>query len=118
MEFFCARDAKAIAFCGPVDFPVKVWSGRVIYFTFSVTLSRQALALWEKSTQTLFSGDVVYDGPLIEDVYHSNLQHYIDSMKRLYDFPVKTVHGGHFASYGGDRHRQIIRIWLDRHDAD
>jgi hypothetical protein len=34
-------------------------------------------------------------------------------MVRLYDLPVRIVHGGHFASYGRERHRAIIRGWLD-----
>jgi len=73
------------------------------------------IALWESATETLFSGDIVYDGPLIEDTYHANAADYIASMKRLFDMPVVTVHGGHFGSYGRERHRQIIREWLDSH---
>ena len=34
-------------------------------------------------------------------------------MKRLLDVPVRVVHGGHFPSYDGGRHRQIVRRWLD-----
>ena len=71
------------------------------------------IALWEADTGILFSGDIVYDGPLIEDAYHSDPDDYYASMKRLYDFPVRIVHGGHFPSYGAERHRQIIRRWLD-----
>lgn len=73
------------------------------------------IALWEAATATLFSGDIVYDGPLIEDTYHANAEDYYDSMKRLLEIPVRIVHGGHFGSYGRDRHRQIIREWLDAH---
>ncbi len=75
------------------------------------------IALWEARTGILFSGDIVYDGPLIEDVYHSDAADYYASMKRLLDVPVRLVHGGHFASYDGDRHRAIIRRWLDAKDA-
>ena len=71
------------------------------------------IALWEAATETLFSGDIVYDGPLIEDTYHSNAQDYFNSMVRLYDLPVRVVHGGHFPSYDRDRHRSIIKEWLD-----
>jgi glyoxylase-like metal-dependent hydrolase (beta-lactamase superfamily II) len=70
-------------------------------------------ALWEAATGILFSGDIVYDGPLIEDAYHSDAADFYRSMVRLYDLPVRVVHGGHFASYGRDRHRAIIRAWLD-----
>ena len=71
------------------------------------------IALWEAKTATLFSGDIVYDGPLIEDTYHADAGDYYKSMVRLYDLPVRTVHGGHFGSYDQARHREIIRAWLD-----
>ena len=70
------------------------------------------IALWEAATGVLFSGDIVYDGELIEDTYHSNAADYITSMERLLELPVSVVHGGHFASYGRERHREIISAWL------
>lgn len=75
------------------------------------------IALWEQASGILFSGDIVYDGPLIEDCYHSDKPDYISSMKRLLDYPVRVVHGGHFPSYGADRHASIIRGWLDAKEA-
>lgn len=71
------------------------------------------IALWEAATGILFSGDIVYDGPLIEDTYHANAADYVRSMERLLDLPVCIVHGGHFPSYDGTRHKAIIRSWLD-----
>ncbi|PZO76657.1 MAG: MBL fold metallo-hydrolase [Mesorhizobium amorphae] len=71
------------------------------------------IALWEDASGILFSGDIVYDGELIEDTYHSDAADYLRSMERLLELPVTTVHGGHFASYGRDRHQAIIRDWLD-----
>lgn len=73
------------------------------------------IALWEAASATLFSGDIVYDGPLIEDTYHADAKDYYNSMTRLLDLPITTVHGGHFGSYGRERHQQIIRQWLDVH---
>lgn len=70
------------------------------------------IALWERATGILFSGDIVYDGPLIEDCYHSNIDDYVASMKLLLDYPVRIVHGGHFPSFEGERYRAIIRSWL------
>lgn len=75
------------------------------------------IALWEAASGILFSGDIVYDGPLIEDTYHANAADYHRSMVRLYDLPVRVVHGGHFPSYDLTRHREIIRAWLDAHEA-
>lgn len=71
------------------------------------------IALWEAATGVLFSGDIVYDGALIEGTSAQENAQYIASMKRLLDLPVRVVHGGHFPSYDGARHRQIIRNWLD-----
>ena len=75
------------------------------------------IALWDAATGILFSGDIVYDGELIEDTYHANAVDYHRSMVRLYDLPVRVVHGGHFASYDGTRHRQIIGDWLRAKEA-
>ncbi len=71
------------------------------------------IALFERETGILFSGDIVYDGPLVEDTYHADPADYYTSMKRLLDLPVRIVHGGHFPSYDGARHREIIRAWLE-----
>ncbi|WP_334176049.1 MBL fold metallo-hydrolase [Pseudoxanthobacter sp.] len=61
------------------------------------------IALWEAATRTLLSGDIVYDGPLIDDAWHSCPDDYVASLERLLRLPVKTVHGGHFASFGRAR---------------
>jgi glyoxylase-like metal-dependent hydrolase (beta-lactamase superfamily II) len=71
------------------------------------------IALLEAATGIMFSGDIIYDGPLIEDAYHSDVRDYIGSMERLLDIPVRIIHGGHFASFSGERYRAIIRAWLD-----
>ncbi|MEK1927121.1 MAG: MBL fold metallo-hydrolase [Rhizobium giardinii] len=70
------------------------------------------IALYEKATEILFSGDILYDGPLVEDIYHSNAADYLTSMERLLKIPVRIVHGGHFPSFCGARYRQLITDWL------
>lgn len=72
------------------------------------------IALWEAATGLLFSGDIVYDGELVETSDPGEQEQYVKSMERLLRLPVRTVHGGHFPSYGGQRHRQIISNWLER----
>ena len=66
------------------------------------------IALWEERTGLLLSGDVVYDGPLIDDAYHSDRDAYLASLDRLAVLPVRTVHGGHFPSFGRERLLQLI----------
>ncbi len=73
------------------------------------------IALWEAATGTLISGDIVYDGPLIEDIYHSDAADYFRSMVRLRDLPVRVVHGGHFPSYDRERHLAIMDDWIAKH---
>ena len=74
------------------------------------------IALWEVNSQTLISGDLIYDGPLIEDLWHSDLADYAVSMRRLRQLPVRTVHGGHFPSFSGQHLRQLIDDWLRQHE--
>jgi len=62
-----------------------------------------SIALHEAATGTLFSGDVVYDGDLIDDLYHSDPEALARSHARLRALPLRTVHAGHFASFGRDR---------------
>ena len=62
-------------------------------------------------------GTLDYDGPLGEDLYHSDPVDYLRSMKRLHDIPARVVHAGHFGSFDGNRHRALIRAWLDLRDS-
>ncbi len=70
------------------------------------------LAFWEAATGILFSGDTVYDGPLVDAAYHSDIDDYVHSMERLRSLPVHAVHGGHFASFGRDRFVELIDAYL------
>ena len=75
------------------------------------------IALFEHATGILFSGDIVYDGPLIEDCPGADPGAYVRSMRRLLELPVRVMHGGHFPSCSGERLRGIIADWLRLHDA-
>jgi glyoxylase-like metal-dependent hydrolase (beta-lactamase superfamily II) len=71
------------------------------------------IALWEKKTGVLFSGDIVYDGELILDTYHADVADYDASMDRLERLPVEIVHGGHFPSFGRARLKELIRDYRE-----
>jgi glyoxylase-like metal-dependent hydrolase (beta-lactamase superfamily II) len=66
------------------------------------------IGLWEAATGVLFSGDTIYDGPLVDDVVND----YIRSMERLRALPVRVVHGGHFPSFGRERFIALIDAYL------
>jgi glyoxylase-like metal-dependent hydrolase (beta-lactamase superfamily II) len=71
------------------------------------------VGLFERRTGVFLSGDIVYDGPLIDDAYHSNVHNYIATLDRLRPLPVGIVHGGHFPSFGPVRFRQLIDEYVD-----
>ena len=71
-----------------------------------------SIALYEHRTETLFSGDVIYDGDLYDSVYHSDKALYRDSLERLKSLKVKTIHGGHDQSFGQQRMIEIIDNYL------
>jgi glyoxylase-like metal-dependent hydrolase (beta-lactamase superfamily II) len=66
------------------------------------------IGLFERATRIFLSGDIIYDGPLIDDAYHSDRNDYLATMNKLRTLPVSVVHGGHFPSFGATRFRQII----------
>ena len=73
-----------------------------------------SIGLWEAATGTLFSGDAVYDGPLLDRLAGSDVGHYCITMRRLLELPVRVVHGGHDPSFGRKRLREIAGDYLAR----
>lgn len=66
------------------------------------------ISLFERATGTLIAGDIVYDGDLVDDAFHSNKADYLRSLHRLLKHPIKVVHGGHFSSFGRTRLEQLV----------
>jgi glyoxylase-like metal-dependent hydrolase (beta-lactamase superfamily II) len=71
------------------------------------------IGLFEKATGIFLSGDIIYDGPLIDDAYHSNIETYVKTLERLRDIHVSVIHGGHFPSFGKTRFRQLIDEYVE-----
>ena len=70
------------------------------------------IGLFEVKTGIFLSGDIIYDGPLIDDAYHSDVAEYLATLETLNTLPVSIVHGGHFPSFGPTRFRQIIADYI------
>ena len=70
------------------------------------------VSLFEEKTGVLIAADVVYDGPLVTNCYHSDMDDYRASMRRLRELEPSIVHGGHFQSFGKVRFRQLIDAFL------
>ncbi|MGU9956381.1 MAG: MBL fold metallo-hydrolase [Arenicellales bacterium WSBS_2016_MAG_OTU3] len=71
-----------------------------------------SICLWEAKTRTLFSGDVMYDGELLDGLYHSDKNRYVESLHKLREMPVETVRAGHFDSFGRARLHELIDAYL------
>jgi glyoxylase-like metal-dependent hydrolase (beta-lactamase superfamily II) len=73
-----------------------------------------SIGLWEPATGTLFSGDAIYDGPLLDEIVGSDIAVYMGTMRRLMSLPVRVVHAGHDPSFGRDRLRTLARQYLQK----
>lgn len=75
-----------------------------------------SIGLWSAHSGVLFSGDAIYDGPLLDNLPESDIEQYRQTMKRLLNLPVSVVHAGHDPSFDRDRLRVLARRYLERTD--
>jgi glyoxylase-like metal-dependent hydrolase (beta-lactamase superfamily II) len=68
-----------------------------------------SIGLWEEKTGTLFSGDAVYDGPLIDNLPGADKGDYIATLEKILTLDVSVVHAGHEPSFGGERLNSLVR---------
>lgn len=71
-----------------------------------------SIGLWEARSGTLFAGDAIYDGPLLDRLPGSDPAVYRCTLERLRTLPVTVVHGGHDPSFGRARLHEIIESYL------
>lgn len=71
-----------------------------------------SIALWEEATGIFFSGDVLYDGELLDGLYHSDRGVFAQSLRRMRELPLRTIHAGHFRSFGRDDMQTLIDAYL------
>ncbi|XP_009885178.1 PREDICTED: metallo-beta-lactamase domain-containing protein 2 [Charadrius vociferus] len=69
--------------------------------------SRGSICLHDKDRKILFSGDVVYDGSMIDWLPYSRVSDYVASCQRLMELVdrglVEKVLPGHFNMFGAER---------------
>jgi glyoxylase-like metal-dependent hydrolase (beta-lactamase superfamily II) len=71
-----------------------------------------SIALWDAKSRTVFSGDSVYDGDLLDALYHSDPTTYRQTLERLRDLDAEVFHGGHYPSFGKTRLKEIVDAYL------
>lgn len=73
--------------------------------------------LWEAKTGMLFSGDALYDGPLLDEIPGADIAKYVRTMERLRELPVRIVHAGHDPSFSRARLIELADAYLARRAA-
>ncbi|MBD2120741.1 MBL fold metallo-hydrolase [Trichocoleus sp. FACHB-262] len=76
--------------------------------------SAGCIALYDPGSQELFSGDVIYDGELLDELHCSHIPTYTATYERLQKLPVETVYPGHYTIFGQERYHQIMQDYLER----
>jgi len=67
-----------------------------------------SIGLYERDSETLFAGDAIYDGLLLDELPDSDIGDYLRTMERLRELRVRVVHGGHEPSFDGARLLELI----------
>ena len=75
-----------------------------------------SIALWDVKAKTLFSGDAVYDGELLDNLYHSDPEIYLRTLHRLKELDAEVFHAGHYPSFGKARLDELVDRYLTGHN--
>lgn len=75
-----------------------------------------SIGLYDARTGLLFSGDAIYDGPLLDELAGSNIDAYVETMRRLAQMTVDTVLPGHGEAFGQERLHSIATDYLRRRE--
>jgi glyoxylase-like metal-dependent hydrolase (beta-lactamase superfamily II) len=68
-----------------------------------------SIGLWDPATGTLFSGDAVYDGPLLDELDAPTRTPTSPPCNACSKLPVVVVHGGHEPSFDKTAHPDLHR---------
>ena len=75
--------------------------------------SSGSIGLYHLGKQYFFSGDVVYDGSLLDDLKDSVVDDYLKSMEKLLQLKTDEVRPGHYHSFDRRRLRQLVRQYIE-----
>jgi glyoxylase-like metal-dependent hydrolase (beta-lactamase superfamily II) len=73
-----------------------------------------SIGLYDRRAHALFSGDAIYNGPLLSMIEGCDLAAYCATLERLLRLDVEIVHGGHDDSFGRERLAMIARHYLSK----
>ncbi|MCU4179442.1 MBL fold metallo-hydrolase [Bosea sp. BH3] len=71
-----------------------------------------SIALWEEATGSLFTGDALYDGVIVDTGPGASISAYLPTMERLKRLPVTEVFGGHNDTMTRSRMITVIERYM------
>lgn len=71
-----------------------------------------SISLWDIKARTVFSGDALYDGALLDNLYHSDPATLRRTLERLQSLDADVYHGGHSPSFGKTRMNDLVAAYL------
>jgi glyoxylase-like metal-dependent hydrolase (beta-lactamase superfamily II) len=74
--------------------------------------TRGSILLYDEELRWLYTGDVLNDGPVFDEMDGADIPSYVESMRRMRDLDVTMVRPGHDHSFDGDRMRELIDVYL------
>ena len=76
-----------------------------------------SVGLFDPRAGQFFSGDIVYDGELLDELAASVIDDYIDSMQRLLSLKIDEVNPGHYQSFDRRYLHELVRKYIDSKQA-
>jgi glyoxylase-like metal-dependent hydrolase (beta-lactamase superfamily II) len=73
-----------------------------------------SVCLFDEKAGELFSGDVIYDDLLLDELHESNIDDYVLSMRTLRELSPTRIYPGHGDPFDAERMRAIIDAYLTR----
>lgn len=70
-----------------------------------------SISLWDAKARTVFSGDALYDGDLLDNLYHSDPATLRRTLARLQGLGAEVFHGGHYPSFGKARMTELVEAY-------
>ena len=79
--------------------------------------SSGSIGLYDRRNNQFFSGDVVYDGELLDQLEDSVIEEYILTMEKLLNLPADEVRPGHYASFDRSKMKELILQYINEKKA-
>ncbi len=76
------------------------------------------VCLWDEASREMFCADTIYAGELFDFLPCSDIPTYVQSMRRLREFPVRVAYPGHNEILSGEQFRQIADDYIAAHEAN